>query len=283
MEKVQFETNVPQTLALKFAGGKSVISQLDGNEQILFTTVTGKPMYLYPSVAQKILELKLKPGEPFTMVKREVRNGDGRPRIEWQVQRQEENGRQTIPASTAPVAAQNVPNGSTSQQNTPPTKLAFDRALPLFLVVAGRSVREAETQLAAEGGSVRFDNRDIAALATTMFIQSAREGWLTWMTEEARPAPAPTPREQQQTIAAEKIEELERKAATSETEVTSQLGTKRGEMKQAFAALREQIGETRWLQELKLAGVRDPLDLRYIDRIRDMYKRLLAIAREEVA
>jgi hypothetical protein len=56
----------------------------------------------------------------------------------------------------------------------PPTKVPFEEAFAEFLVLAGRATRQAEQILGGEGGSVRFDSRDVAAIATTMFI-AARE------------------------------------------------------------------------------------------------------------
>lgn len=304
MEKVKFETNIPQKLALRFASGRSVVSQIDGSEQIMFTCTSGEVMYLYPAVAQKILDLGLKPGEPFVMCKREIKSSDGsRPRIEWQVSR--EAGQQTVPTSATPRArssstvspAATMSSSPTSQQHNPPAKVPYDRALSLFLVIAGRSVRDAESQLAAEGGSVRFDNRDVAALATTLFIQSAREGYLTWLSNDDNnaaatpaaqpPATARAARERavaaQEAVRDEKIANLQRRVEDSEAEIVARLGTTRGAMKQAFAAAREAVGETRYAQELALANVRDPLELRYFDRIKDFYRRLCMIAEEEAA
>jgi hypothetical protein len=76
MEKVQFATNTPETIALKYPTGKSVTSQIDGSEQLMFTLTDGRVMFLYPQVAEKISTLGLKPGEQFVMCKREVRNGE---------------------------------------------------------------------------------------------------------------------------------------------------------------------------------------------------------------
>jgi hypothetical protein len=61
-----------------------------------------------------------------------------------------------------------------------PTKRQYADAFALFLVDAGRATRSAELALGGEGGSVRFDNRDVAAIATSMFIQAAKDGFLVW-------------------------------------------------------------------------------------------------------
>lgn len=60
----------------------------------------------------------------------------------------------------------------------PPIKPTYGEAMAEFLLLAGRATRQTEKVLGAEGGSVRFDSRDVAALATTLFIQAAREGFV---------------------------------------------------------------------------------------------------------
>jgi hypothetical protein len=66
-----------------------------------------------------------------------------------------------------------------------PIKATYGAAMTEFLLMAGRATRQAEATLGAEGGSVRFDSRDIAALATTCFIQAARDGAIQWRPGEA--------------------------------------------------------------------------------------------------
>lgn len=61
-----------------------------------------------------------------------------------------------------------------------PVKANYAEAMQEFLLMAGRATRQAELVLGGEGGSVRFDSRDIAALATSMFIASDKAGYITW-------------------------------------------------------------------------------------------------------
>jgi hypothetical protein len=56
----------------------------------------------------------------------------------------------------------------------------FGDAMQEFLILAGRATRNAELALGADGASIRFDSRDIAATATSMFIEAGKHGWLTW-------------------------------------------------------------------------------------------------------
>jgi hypothetical protein len=77
MNILRFEANTPVQLALKFDGGRDV----DGRygPQVLYTltdyTLTdGRLMYLEPTAACRINELKITAGEPFSTCKRESRN-----------------------------------------------------------------------------------------------------------------------------------------------------------------------------------------------------------------
>jgi hypothetical protein len=56
----------------------------------------------------------------------------------------------------------------------------MDAAMLHFLLIAGRQTRAAEQQLGAEGGSVRFDSRDVAALATTLLISAFQNNWISY-------------------------------------------------------------------------------------------------------
>lgn len=58
-----------------------------------------------------------------------------------------------------------------------------------------------------------------------------------------------------------------------------ELPTKSGEIQRAFQQVRERIGEPRFFEEMQLAGVRDPLQFRSLDKARETYKRLIHIAK----
>jgi hypothetical protein len=89
-------------------------------------------------------------------------------------------------------------------------------------------------------------------------------------------------REVQEYLQDKKIGELRAAEAANNpkpsAEASELTGTKSGEIKQAFQVLRERIGEVRYLEELHLAGVTDPLQLRSLDKVRAFYRRLGQIA-----
>jgi hypothetical protein len=86
MNIFRFEANTPVQGALKYDGGRDV----DGpyGPQVLRTLANGRLMYLEREAARRIDELKITAREPFSMCKREARNGQKRA-VEWEVNRLE--------------------------------------------------------------------------------------------------------------------------------------------------------------------------------------------------
>jgi hypothetical protein len=81
-DKVQFQTNVPIDVALKYNDGKEVTGQY--GDQVLYTLTDGRVMYVPPIVKRKIDGLGIGRGELFTIMKAEKKNGTRRT-IEWVV------------------------------------------------------------------------------------------------------------------------------------------------------------------------------------------------------
>jgi len=81
-EKIQFQTNVPIDVALKYNDGKEVNGQY--GDQVLYTLTDGRVMYVPPIVKKKVDELGIGRGEKFTITKAEKKNGTRRT-IEWVV------------------------------------------------------------------------------------------------------------------------------------------------------------------------------------------------------
>src|SRR3984893_1206055 len=81
-EKVQFQTNVPVDVALKYNDGKEVTERC--GDRVLYTLTDGRVMYVPPIVHKKINELGIGRGELSTITKAEKKNGTRRT-IEWVV------------------------------------------------------------------------------------------------------------------------------------------------------------------------------------------------------
>jgi len=124
MEKIQFQTNVSQELALKFTEGKECQSNF-GPAQWMFTTCDDRVFFVAEKVAQKIHGLHLRPGECFDMCKAEVPYSNGRKGIEWQISRvgepmgEQPNGTFVVPTprpNGPPVVGRVIP---VTEANTP--------------------------------------------------------------------------------------------------------------------------------------------------------------------
>lgn len=76
-EVLRLQTNVPETIALAFTEGLPIASKF-GGDQIMFTLVDGRKMFLAPHVARQIEGSGVAAGEEFKIVKRDVAKGNKR-------------------------------------------------------------------------------------------------------------------------------------------------------------------------------------------------------------
>jgi hypothetical protein len=126
LQKIKFQTNIPVEAALKFGEGKLCDSQF-GDPQYMFTTVDDRVFFVAEKVAQKIHGLRLKPEEPFEIIKAEKDYGNNRKGIEWQVNRvgfvpgQQPDGTFAVPVAPAAAvsAAATVQAAASQQPRTP--------------------------------------------------------------------------------------------------------------------------------------------------------------------
>ena len=201
-EYLRFSTNVSEEVALRFPEGKQVQSKIEGGaDQMMYSLADGRVMYVPLQVGERICELQIGPNQRFSLVKAEVKTGNRRG-IQWQVKRVDPAPEAPAPqpaAPTAPKAAK--PEGAAAQPGTPagvqsqpstsgngtaranaavPLKASFATAAEEFMITAIEAARRAEEYAASHNCSVRFTSEDIQGLASTLFIQAAREGWLTW-------------------------------------------------------------------------------------------------------
>ena len=90
-------------------------------------------------------------------------------------------------------------------------------------------------------------------------------------------------REAQEYVRDRKTEELRAGASPVEIEATEKPWRNFGEMRQYFDRARERVGETRYLEELELAGVQNPGQFRSSGQALECYSRLVRLAAKEVA
>lgn len=183
-EKINFETNVPVTIALKFADGKRVDSRYNDYE-VYYSTTDGRSFYASPALAEKISALELKAGEPFSICRREAKTpGSARKGVEWQVTRVEQPER-TVSSPSAPVAAtrsatkaMSVPDGSNRTQHIAPAPEELPSMAQILsgaLISSINAMIMARDYATSKGIEVElhldFNGEDARKLASTAVIQ----------------------------------------------------------------------------------------------------------------
>lgn len=83
-EVVKFPINTPVEVTLQFEAGKRVEGRY--GEQVMFSLLDNRVMYVPPYVEQRFQELAIGAGEPLLLCKTQVKEGS-RNRIEWNVRR----------------------------------------------------------------------------------------------------------------------------------------------------------------------------------------------------
>jgi hypothetical protein len=210
-EIVKLVPNVPIEIALAFPAGKIVNGTY--GDQVMFGLDGNRVIYLDLGPAQQINDLHVTPGETFSVVKRwtgkktdksefdcwlstatekaraarEMRDAPPETPLEAQLQASVKWVERKAPAVSPvqTVAARGTGTYGPMAAVAPavrqlPTKRQYAEAFAAFLIDAGRATRSAEIALGSDGGSVRFDSRDLAAIATSMFIAADKAGYLTW-------------------------------------------------------------------------------------------------------
>jgi hypothetical protein len=202
MNILRFETNTPVQVTLKYEGGRDV----DGRygPQVLYTLPDGRLMYLEPKAARRIDELKITAGEPFSICKREVPNGQKRT-VEWDVQRLEPLPATAQlelvrpPGANKPVAAKSTPRAAKTEPGSTAKMPALEELEQAVTDIAGRpletqlraSIPEIaklehalKTAIAAAAGAEQFGHRvgypvrftpdDIRTMALTVFGENGK-------------------------------------------------------------------------------------------------------------
>lgn len=199
-EYVQFLSNHPQEITLANLEYLALPGSQIYSDAAQYTLEDGRLMIVPVTVAESISVLGIQPGEKCGIVRRRAKKGKkpqwevskaGETQIESQLKRSLElvKNPQPDPKPGNPVAesfgdcqkqhAEKILSGNGTFGKAPlpmPERRTAETAIEGFLVMAGRAARQAEITLGAEGGSVRFDSRDIAALATTCLIQTLKSG-----------------------------------------------------------------------------------------------------------
>ncbi len=164
-EVVEFASNVPVTVSLKYGQGKTVSSQY--GERVMYSLVDGRVMFLDLATASQIEHLAINVQESFTITKRPGLNGGP---VTWEVARiagEQPNGTLLVPAFDTPAPkppAMAVTAGSAAPRK-PPASTLVDEANALvdsFAQVLERSLTQYQ-------GRIKPD--EVKTLFVTAYIQ----------------------------------------------------------------------------------------------------------------
>jgi hypothetical protein len=179
-DKVQFQTNIPVEVALKYGDGKEVNGQY--GDQVLYTLTHGRVMYVPPIVKRRIEELGIGQGELFTLTKAEKKNGTRRT-IEWVVaagERGEKPPRGNVKAANSerPVQQHNGAavsgNGNGHRANSNSDSKGFlvtnhGQLLLQWLAAAVDVAAATERYAAASRVELQFNNEDLREIGLRIY------------------------------------------------------------------------------------------------------------------
>ena len=193
---VKFAIDTPVEVALRFETGKHVEGRY--GDQVMYSLLDNRVMYVPPHVEERIRELALAAGEPLQLCKQGKTDGN-RKWVEWSVKRAPQQPRAsangTAAADQVLSEPQNHRNGSTNGKTNEKANGAVQKAvtvmppeitgagitaMELALNGAAEIAQRVEGRAAARSYSLRFSNEDIRAIAVTIFIQAMREAGVRW-------------------------------------------------------------------------------------------------------
>src|SRR5690349_22648615 len=191
-EVVRFPINTTVEVTLQFEAGKRVEGRY--GDQVMYSLLDNRIMYVPPYVEQRIRELAIAAGEPLQLCKQAKTDGN-RKWIEWSVRRAPQQPRtspnETAAADQAQSKAPNHRNGNTNGKPNGSAEKALAlmpeqitgagiTAMELALNGAAEIAHRVEGRAAAKNYSLRFSAEDIRAIGLTIFIQAMREGGVRW-------------------------------------------------------------------------------------------------------
>jgi hypothetical protein len=168
MAVLRFEPNTPEQVTLKFPSGKHVDGRF--GEQVMFSLMDGRIMYVPIIVEKQIQELQVKRGQTIEISKQQA-NG----KTEWKVRRVEAAKPAPKPMAHAnghasPVAALLDRAESLDAPDVDPPSSQLEHALRIALAAA----KSAEKYSQEIGHAVQFDKDDIRLMAQTLVINNSK-------------------------------------------------------------------------------------------------------------
>ncbi len=184
-EKIQFQTNIPVEVALKYGDGKDVTG--DYGDQVLYSLTDGRVMYVPPIVKKQIQDFDIAKGELFTITKAEEKSGTRRT-VKWLVTPSDAR----VPAGTA-ASGNGMPLRRTAGAASPPTAANGNghkprsAGEPKGFLVTGQGqfllqaftaavdvVAAAERYAAMSQLELRFTSEDVRAIGLSIFAHASK-------------------------------------------------------------------------------------------------------------
>lgn len=174
-EVVRFETNIPVEMALEYAEGKPVEGRY--GDQMYYSLEDNRCMYVELDVARQITQLRIEPGDAFTICKRERKEGRKRS-IAWEVECEGKTAKAAISKVPAPaVATPRQQNTEAQSQNTVRGADAGGENLMGMRLALSASITllaEAEVFAKSKGMALHFTGEDVRAMANCLYIQVSK-------------------------------------------------------------------------------------------------------------
>jgi hypothetical protein len=150
-EVLDIKPNTPTEVTLAYPDGKPLDRQ---PPVVLYKLTDGRVMFVPPEARDKILAAKVRAGEPFTILKREVTNGTVH--TEWRIGR----------------------TATQRQQATPEPEPFTPSRLARALCAVVDAVHRAQCHAKEIGFEAmpQFTSEDIRTMANTCLIESGRNG-----------------------------------------------------------------------------------------------------------
>lgn len=204
--KIEFQTNIPVPLKLRFANGREVASRFKEENEVMYSTQDGRAFYVSLGasrvIADQLAEKGITAGEPIEITKAEVHQPGGRKTTQWRVARvlqrdgtlvvpgaAKASARTPAPASAATTKQQHANNGNGSNSangngNHHPPDASQQPAhvhvawaqLVLGTANALVDVYASALSYARQRHGEAVKPEDVRALVTTAFIAATKNG-----------------------------------------------------------------------------------------------------------
>ncbi len=189
-EYLRFSTNIPEIVSLKFSEGLPCKSKVNDEDQVMFTLADERRMYLSPYAAKLISDQGIRKSQPFSICKREHREGAVKS-IRWEVKLvgEPQPEGQAPAAVAAPLITEaykqqpnGIANGNGHTNGNGLPKPAGDVVEQRSFLLRRLLLETVDTAHAAEQHAqtlhceLRFTSEDVRCMAISLYISATNGG-----------------------------------------------------------------------------------------------------------